>query len=279
MTRSAPCRRQPATAPRPTIPAPKTTQVDPGVDLGGEHRRAEAGRQAAREEAGAVERGLRRDLGQGDLGHDGRLGEGGGPHEVADRLAAAREARRPVGEVAAVLLLADGEAEVRPRVAAVLALAALGREEGDDVVARPRATSRPRPRPRRPRRPRGRARSARSPTGRRRRRCRGRCGRRRRRPGGRAPRPGPARRGRRSCTTSGAPNSSSTAARICMAADPTRARRRRGARGPTGRAAPRSPPSAAARARRPRPAGDAARPGRPRPHGRRAAADRRRGPP
>ena len=30
MIRSAPCRRQPATAPSPTMPAPKTTQVDPG---------------------------------------------------------------------------------------------------------------------------------------------------------------------------------------------------------------------------------------------------------
>jgi hypothetical protein len=30
MIRSAPCSRQPATAPSPTIPAPKTTQVDPG---------------------------------------------------------------------------------------------------------------------------------------------------------------------------------------------------------------------------------------------------------
>ena len=31
--RSAPCRRQPATAPSPTIPAPKTTHVDPGSTL------------------------------------------------------------------------------------------------------------------------------------------------------------------------------------------------------------------------------------------------------
>ena len=29
MMRSAPCSRQPATAPSPTIPAPKTTQVEP----------------------------------------------------------------------------------------------------------------------------------------------------------------------------------------------------------------------------------------------------------
>ncbi len=31
--RSAPCSRQPATAPSPTIPAPNTTQVDPGSTL------------------------------------------------------------------------------------------------------------------------------------------------------------------------------------------------------------------------------------------------------
>ena len=39
-------------------------------------------------------------------------------------------------EEAEVLLLADRHAEVRPRVDAVDALAALGREEGDDVIAR-----------------------------------------------------------------------------------------------------------------------------------------------
>ena len=33
MIRSAPCRRQPATAPRPTSPAPNTTQVEPGSTL------------------------------------------------------------------------------------------------------------------------------------------------------------------------------------------------------------------------------------------------------
>ena len=33
MIRSAPCRRQPATAPSPTMPAPKTTQVDPASTL------------------------------------------------------------------------------------------------------------------------------------------------------------------------------------------------------------------------------------------------------
>ena len=49
--RSAPCRRQPITAPRPTMPAPKTTHVEPGLDLRGVHRGAEPGREPAREEA------------------------------------------------------------------------------------------------------------------------------------------------------------------------------------------------------------------------------------
>ena len=46
------------------------------------------------------------------------------------------EPGRPVGEVALVLLLADRQAEVRSGVEAVDALAALRREERDDVVAR-----------------------------------------------------------------------------------------------------------------------------------------------
>jgi hypothetical protein len=54
---------------------------------------------------------------------------------VPDRLAVAREARRPVGQQALALLLADREAEVRARFAAVLALPALRREERHDVVA------------------------------------------------------------------------------------------------------------------------------------------------
>jgi hypothetical protein len=54
---------------------------------------------------------------------------------MTDRLAVARQPCRPVRQVAEVLLLTDREAEVRAWVAAVLALAALRREERDDVVA------------------------------------------------------------------------------------------------------------------------------------------------
>jgi hypothetical protein len=106
-----------------------------GFHPGGVHRRAEAGGEAAGEEARAVEVGLRGDLREGDLRHHGVLREGRGAHEVPDRLAVAGQPRRSVREVAPVLLLADGEAQVRARVAAMDALAALRREERDDVVA------------------------------------------------------------------------------------------------------------------------------------------------
>ena len=75
------------------------------------------------------------DLRQGDLRHHRVLGEGRAAHEVADPVAVAGDPGGAVGEVALVLLLADRQAEVGPRVEAVDALAALGREEGDDVVA------------------------------------------------------------------------------------------------------------------------------------------------
>ena len=55
---------------------------------------------------------------------------------MAQRLAVAEEARRAVGQVAGVLLVADRDAAVRPRAQAVDALAALGREQRDHVVAR-----------------------------------------------------------------------------------------------------------------------------------------------
>src|SRR5207244_9774433 len=71
-----------------------------------------------------------------DLRHDRALRERGSPHEVTDRHAVAREPRRPVRKMALVLLLANGQTEIRPVIAAVLALAALRREERDDMVAR-----------------------------------------------------------------------------------------------------------------------------------------------
>ena len=54
---------------------------------------------------------------------------------MADRLAVAGEPRRAVGQVALVLLLADRQAQVRLRAAAVHALAALGGEQRHHAVA------------------------------------------------------------------------------------------------------------------------------------------------
>ena len=54
---------------------------------------------------------------------------------MADRLAASAETRRPVREVPLVLLLPDRKAEVRARIEAMDALAALRREERHDVIA------------------------------------------------------------------------------------------------------------------------------------------------
>ena len=117
------------------MPAPKTTHVEPGSTLAvfiaapSPVESPHANRQARSSGASGV------DLRERDLRHHRVLGEGRRAHEVADRLAAAREPRRAVRQVALVLLLADGEAEVRARAPAVDAFAALRREERDDMVA------------------------------------------------------------------------------------------------------------------------------------------------
>ena len=75
------------------------------------------------------------DLRERDLGHHRGLGERRGAHEVAQRLAVAREPRRAVGEVAVPLLVADREAAVGAAAEAVDAPPALRREQRDHVVA------------------------------------------------------------------------------------------------------------------------------------------------
>ncbi len=114
------------------------TEHDAGralADAGGVHRRTQPSRQATGEQARMVGLGVGRDLRERDLRHHGVLGEGARSHEVSDRLAVERQPGRPVRQVAEVLLLADREAQVRIRTAAVHALAALGREQRDDAVA------------------------------------------------------------------------------------------------------------------------------------------------
>ena len=54
---------------------------------------------------------------------------------MADLLAVSLEPGRAVGQVALALLLADRHAQVGPLIAAVHAFSALGREQGDHVIA------------------------------------------------------------------------------------------------------------------------------------------------
>jgi hypothetical protein len=105
--------------------------------LGDVERGADARGRAAGQGADDVRRRGGVDLGHRDLGQDRRLGEGARAHEVAQRLAAARQARGAVGQVPLTLLLADGQADVGPVRQAVDALAALRREQREDAIADP----------------------------------------------------------------------------------------------------------------------------------------------
>src|SRR5581483_11040250 len=108
-----------------------------GLDLRSVQRSADPGREAAGERRAALVRRLRVDDGERDLREHRVLRERRGAHEVTQRLAGAREPRRSVREVAEALLVADRDAAVGAGTAAVDALAALRREQRDDVVARP----------------------------------------------------------------------------------------------------------------------------------------------
>ena len=83
-----------------------------GLDLGDVERGADPGGGAAGERADHVERRLGVDLRERDLRHHGRLGERARAHEVAQLVAVPVEPRGAVRQVALVLLVADGEAEV-----------------------------------------------------------------------------------------------------------------------------------------------------------------------
>ena len=137
MMRSAPARRAPITAPRPTSPQPNTATVEPGCTFAVYSAAPIPVESPHANTARAGERRVRADLGERDLGHHGRLGEGRGAHEVAQRLAAAATgascrrggSRAPCRSRIAMQRFVRG-------LAAVDALAALGREQRHDVVAR-----------------------------------------------------------------------------------------------------------------------------------------------
>ncbi len=123
-------------AAEPDEPAAEDDARRTGLDLRRVERRADAGREPAGEGRAAGERRLGIDSGERDLRDDGVLGERRGAHEVAQRLAVPAEARRAVGQEPESLLVANRDAAVRARAEAMDALAALGGEQRDDVVAR-----------------------------------------------------------------------------------------------------------------------------------------------
>src|SRR5690606_9686163 len=104
-------------------------------DLGRVDDRADAGGDAAADVADLVERRLRVDLGDGDFGQDGEVGEGRAAHVMEDALAADREARGPVGHQALPLGGADRGVQIGVVRQARRALAAFGRVERNDVIA------------------------------------------------------------------------------------------------------------------------------------------------
>ena len=93
-------------------PSPNTIAVDAGLDLRRVDHRADAGRHAAADVADLVERRVRVDLGDRDLGQHGEVGEGRAAHVVVQLLAAEREARRAVRHHALALRGADRRAEI-----------------------------------------------------------------------------------------------------------------------------------------------------------------------
>ncbi|KAG1248519.1 hypothetical protein G6F68_013765 [Rhizopus microsporus] len=112
------------------------------LHLGGVVHRADAGGDAAAEQADVFRVRVRIDLRQRHFGHYGVLAEGRAAHVVVQRLAVVAEAAGAVGHHALALGGAHLLAEVGLAGQAELALAALGRVERDDVVAR---LERPRP--------------------------------------------------------------------------------------------------------------------------------------
>jgi hypothetical protein len=100
-----------------------------------EHR-ADAGGDAATEQADLVQRRRRVDLGQRDFRHHGVFGEGGTAHVVEDRRAVLREAAGAVRHVTGPDGGGDGLAQIGFRRGAVFAIAAFRDVQRNDMIAR-----------------------------------------------------------------------------------------------------------------------------------------------
>ncbi len=106
------------------------------LDLGGLDDCADAGGDSAADVAAGLERRVLADLRHRDLGQHGEVREGRAAHVMEDGLALVAEAASAVGHHALALRRADRGAEVGLAGEARLTLAAFGRVQRDDVVAR-----------------------------------------------------------------------------------------------------------------------------------------------
>ena len=135
--RSAPPRPRPppCSADSPTPPQPTIATRSPALTPRRAPHRAHAGRHRAADERRDVERDVLRDRDARALGHDAGIGEGREEGVVVDRLAVAREPRRPVHQAARRHRRPHGGAELRQVARALLALAAPRCPRERDVVA------------------------------------------------------------------------------------------------------------------------------------------------
>ena len=105
------------------------------MNLGGVEHRADAGGDAAAEQADLVERRVGSDLRQRDLRHDGVLGERRRAHVVMQHAPAVRQAAGAVRHQPFTLGREERAAQVRLAAETELTVATLGDVQRDDVIA------------------------------------------------------------------------------------------------------------------------------------------------
>lgn len=116
-------------------PSTEDSDIAALLDVGRDASSTVSGGDTATQQAGAVHGGILLHGDDRDVGEDSVLGEGGRAHKVEDVLALALEPAGAVGHHALTLRGADLAAQVGLAGLAELALLALGRVQGDDMVA------------------------------------------------------------------------------------------------------------------------------------------------
>mmetsp|Transcript_47024 Transcript_47024/g.80923 ORF Transcript_47024/g.80923 Transcript_47024/m.80923 type:complete len:303 (+) Transcript_47024:123-1031(+) len=113
---------------------PEDGDLGPRLHLHRVHHGAVARGDPAPKQAHLLERGVVRHLGHGDLGHHRVLAEGGGAHEVVDRLALAGEAAAAIGHDSSTLGAPNDGAQIGLARSAELASLAFGNVQRNHFV-------------------------------------------------------------------------------------------------------------------------------------------------